>query len=577
MRARSDRALSAAFEADGYVVRQIERYGGHRGILARSRGDPDRSVIYVEGPAFVRGCLIGLLAGDKVERMAGQFVDNVVPAFVAPSLFRPFRFGRLKRRLMDILRDRCIRTHYRHPQDIPRYLKEEMKGIAAGCKARNPGTAVTYRELFLLNAGIDFLLSHVYTGAHIFDWVTRLAAFREAQRARSPLLRRLTAFVRTPRIKPWFFRVPFGCNAFSLGPGLTAGRRQLFGRDFMFPTASIFQDACCLVVYRPEGDEPDSDGSPLPVVSLTAPGLVGSVTAMNSRGVALGVDMMPAENCSVRRPGLNSLLLVRWCADHARSFDQGVDLVMQAQRGVSWLYLVAGEGRAAAIEAGMKVPSLDGLSYVPARCLPLLSGRPYEQVRSGAMVRESGYVPPLDLAELNGRLFALRRKPHSPEQERPDGRFHADGPAPWKQKAVPRSFYFPPQREILADLLIAGNQAITPEMRLCAMGAWVSLVGAGTEDDMQWRYDELASQIREALGPDRRRPRRITLEQAKALIDFLSPLRKHPSYYVRNPVDPKGTRIEGAVTLCDLSARVMHAYYGHYDSRWVRLTLPAYW
>jgi len=99
---------------------------------------------------------------------------------------------------------------------------------------------------------------------------------------------------------------------------------------------------------------------------------------------------------------------------------------------------------------------------------------------------------------------------------------------------VPRSFYFPPQRETLPDLLIAANQALTPEMRLCAMGSWVSLVTARSEDDLQWRYDdELAAQIREALGPDPDRPRRVSLEQARALIDFLSPLRRFPQYYAR--------------------------------------------
>ncbi len=579
MRGRSDRQLLAAFEADGYVVARTERYGGHRGILARSREDPDRTVIYVEGPPFARGYLVGLLAGDKVERMAGQFVDNVVPAFVAPSLFHPLRFRRLKRRLVNILRDRCLDVYDQNPRDIPDSLKEEIKGIAAGCKARNPQADVDYGELFLLNAGVDFLLSYVYTGAHIFDWITRLEAFLEAQRTRSPMMRRLAALVRAPRIRPWYFRVPYGCNAFALGRRLTRGHRQLFGRDFMFPTASVFHETCCLIVYGPEdrpGGARADRGRPLPVVSLTAPGLVGSVTAMNSRGVALGVDMLPGQNCNIRRPGLNSLLLVRWCADHARSFEEAVDLVVDAQRGVSWLYLVAGGDRAAAIEAGARVSALNGLAYVPARYLRLLSAHPYQRPREGAMVRDSGWVCPQGFAELNGRLFALRRKSHSPEQELPDGRYHTRASRPWKQKAVPRSFYFPPQRESLRDLLIAANQALTPEMRLCAMGSWVSLVSAGTEDDLQWRYDELASQIREALGPDPRRPRRVSLEQAKALIDFLSPLRKFPAYYAHNASSPKGRRIEGAITLCDLTTRVMHAYYGHYDDRWVRLTLPAY-
>jgi hypothetical protein len=251
-------------------------------------------------------------------------------------------------------------------------------------------------------------------------------------------------------------------------------------------------------------------------------------------------------------------------------------MVVEAQRGVSWLYLVAGGGRAAAIEAGVKVPRLEPLDYVAPRYRSMLSAIGAGQPREGAVVRENGYVPPPGLAELNHRLFAMRRKPHSPEQERPNGRFHTQASRPWKQKAVPRSFYFPPQRESLPDLLLAANQAITPGMRMCAMGSWVSLVSAGSEDDLQWRYDELASQIGEALGPDPRRPRKIGLEEARALIDFLSPLRRFPAYYEGNADTPKGKRIEGAITLCDLAARVMHAYYGAYDGTWVRLTLPAY-
>jgi hypothetical protein len=298
---------------------------------------------------------------------------------------------------------------------------------------------------------------------------------------------------------------------------------------------------------------------------------------MNGEGVAVGVDMLPAENCNFRRPGLNSLLLVRWCADRARSFDDAVEVIVGAQRGVSWLYLVADgkSGRAAAVEAGMTTDALRGLSYVPQRCRAVLERHAYGRAIRGVMVRSSGYRPPPDLAALNETLFAMFGKQHSAAQEAAGGRFHTRVREPWKQKVVPRSFYFPPQREHRRDLLVAANQALTPEMRLCSMGPWVSLVAAGREDDLQWRYDELTHQIRTALGPARR-PRRIGLDQAKALIDFLSPLRKFPSYYRHNAMTPRGRRIEGAVALCDLSRRVMHAYYGCYDETWVRLTLPRY-
>ncbi len=514
--------------------------------------------------------------------MASEFVDNIVPAFVAPALFHPLRFRRLKARLMDILRNRCVKTYYRHPDDIPASLKDELRGTVAGCKARNPATPVTFRELFLLNTGIDFLLSYVYTGVHLLDWIPDLDVFLEKLRGRSRLVRRLTAAIRVPRVRARHLRVPLACNAFFLGSSLTEDGGCYFGRDFMFATAGVFQDTCCLIVHNPSedaggrGDRRDAGGA-LPIVSLTAPGLVGSITAMNSEGVAVGVDMLPAENCNFRRPGLNSLLLARCCADRARSLEDAVDAIVGAQRGVSWLYVVADgkNGRAAAVEAGMTAEALRGLSYVPQRYRPVLEKHPYRDAIRGVMVRSSGYRQPSDLAALNETLFAMSGKRHSAAQEAAGGRFHSRVREPWKQKAVPRSFYFPPQREHSRDLLVAANQALTPEMRLCSMGPWVSLVAAAREDDLQWRYDELTHQIRAALGPPGR-PRRIGFEQARALIDFLSPLRKFPSYYAHNAATPRGRRIEGAVALCDLSRRVMHAYYGCYDETWMRLTLPRY-
>ncbi len=388
---RSDAELGAAFEADGYAVERIERYHGCRGILARSVLDPNRTALYVEGPARERGYLIGYLACERVERMASEFVDNVVPAFVAPALFHPLRFRRLKARLMDILRHRCLKTYYRHPDDIPECLKDELRGTVAGCRARNPATRVTYRELFLLNTGIDFLLSYVYTGVHLLDWVPDLDAFLAKLRGRSRLVRRLAAAIRVPRVRARHLRVPLACNAFFLGRSLTDDGGCYFGRDFMFATAAVFQDTCCLIVHNPledageggdrrdVGNDRQHASGALPIVSLTAPGLVGSITAMNVRGVAVGVDMLPAENCNFRRPGLNSLLLARRCADSARSLEDAVDTIVEAQRGVSWLYVVADgrSGRAAAVEAGMTTEALDGLSYVPQRCRSVLEKHPY--------------------------------------------------------------------------------------------------------------------------------------------------------------------------------------------------------
>ncbi len=574
MSVRSDAELEVAFQADGFQVERIQRYNGARGMLARSTSDSSKIALYVEGAPYERGYLVGNLAHDKVELMTTKYVDNIIPAFVAPRCFNALRFPRLKLRLMNILRDRCLRTYYGHPDDIPRYLKDEMMGIAAGCKAKNPHTPVTYRELFLLNTGIDFLLSYVYTGAHLFDWIDDLRAFLGRQKDRPSLSRRVASRIKVPRITSRDFRVPLACNAFFLAGSLTEGARHYFGRDFMFPTAGVFQDTCCLLITCPK----NGDGSALPVASVTAPGIVGSVAALNSEGVALGVDVVPGQNSNYHRPGLNSLMLVRYCADHAHSLADAGALMAAAQRGVSWLYVVADgkNGSAAVVEAGKTSTATDNRPYVPEEYRQFVDRLTYRPTWRGLMMRDSGYVPPADIAAVNASLFKLAGKPHSLDQEEAKGRYHTRKRKPWRQKAVPKAYYFPPPRESRPDLLIATNQFLTPEMRLCSMGSWVSMVAASRENDFQWRYDELSSQIREAIDSSASRGEKITLEQAKALVDFLSPLRRHPAYYARNASSAKGKRIEGAIALSELSERVLHAYYGYYDNNWLRLTLPRY-
>jgi hypothetical protein len=91
----------------------------------------------------------------------------------------------------------------------------------------------------------------VYTGVHLPDWVPDLDAFLRGLRGRSRLVRRLAAAIRVPRVRARHLRVPMACNAFFLGGSLTDTGSCYFGRDFMFATAAVFQDTCCLIVHNP--------------------------------------------------------------------------------------------------------------------------------------------------------------------------------------------------------------------------------------------------------------------------------------------------------------------------------------
>ena len=82
------------------------------------------------------------------------------------------------------------------------------------------------------------------------------------------------------------------------------GTGPLYARSFQLVTAEVFQDYQSMFIYIP------SDGR-IPTVSGAAPGLVGSITGMNSEGVVMGVDTLRSSLVNIEHTGINSALLVR--------------------------------------------------------------------------------------------------------------------------------------------------------------------------------------------------------------------------------------------------------------------------
>ncbi len=218
--------MESAFRTDGFeVVRHVQK-GERLGMLARHAwarntvtGAPKRAC-YVEGDGYTMGWLVGALAEPDVARMAGEFVENVAFAFFGSG---PAAREDTLRLLKDLVVRIITGASERMLPDIPAPLLAEIDGIVDGCRAANPATTVRRDRLLALNLGIDCLLAHIYTGT-LF-----------AERG----------------VHPGLLRTPIGCNAFSLS-GDAAGGRHFFGRDFMFPTADVFQDTAWLVIQRPE-------------------------------------------------------------------------------------------------------------------------------------------------------------------------------------------------------------------------------------------------------------------------------------------------------------------------------------
>jgi hypothetical protein len=564
----------------------------HRTARNTVTGEPKRA-FYVEGDAFTMGWLLGAMAEAAVARMATEFVENVAFAFFGSA--SPTR-DREHSRVKDLIVQIIAEASERMLPDIPAELVREIDGLVAGCRAARSGTRVDRSRLMALNLGIDSLLAHVYTG-RIFS---------------------------EKGVHPGLLRTPIGCNAYSLS-GDAAGGRHFFGRDFMFPTADVFQDTACLIVYNP--DTGAAGAAQRALVSQSAPGIVGTMTGMNASGVAIGVDMLPSVLCSPARPGLNSLLLIRDCMHRCGTADEVVERIADAPRGVSWLYPVADRsGRAFVVEAGRRLEPAEPFPYfecIPRQYRRRLPDRTYIRrsrerygtppPRHGLVARAADYRYPegyvadwneglwsafdrsafvklVDVAGdvvgaagdlLSGRAAGLWGRWKLEIEALVRGAAYSDTcfgergfiNRTWRDRNCPGPFYFAPQRESRPDVLVATNHCISPEMRLTSMSAWIALLAGGNQNDIQWRYDELNRQILDALDAA---PGGIDEGTAWQLIDFLNPNGRFPDYYNPGGRDWSGVQVHGSVSLCELTSGTMTSRFGYYGDPPVRITLASY-
>lgn len=546
--------LTRAFNADGYNVIKILNNFNRIGIMAEHKTATNydtgkkKKIYYIEGSNYEMGYLLGILAEKEISAMASDFISNLISGFIADSVKK--KRGIIQELLISILNKLSKDEFSRLPVEI----KEEMQGICDGCKRSNPRTKVDMKHLFALNAGIDILCSVIYTGGLLL---------------RSGL-----------DLKPDNFNIPIMCNAFVVFGDIT-GSEHYFGRDFMFSTASVFQDTAAHIIYNP-ADYPE--GKCLPFVSVTAPGMIGSISGMNINGVGVGVDMSPAANCDPKNVGINSILLTRLCVQFAQDANHAVEIIKGTQRGVSWNYIVADgkNDKACIVEAGSSNTDFNFLSYVPDDYRELLPDKDFisnhksEEYQNGLMVRWSDYEYPNKYLKFNNNLWQYYNQKKSARKEIYVDAFDEKGyinRTP-DEMNCPSTYYFAPQREALYNMVITTNHYIIPEMRLFAMYPWTSSVVGNKINDIQWRYDELNNQLLSTI----RQEGSIDYPTARKLIDYLAPYGKYPAYYAGNSRsrDGREIRIEGCTSIFDLKKLSVESHYGYYCDEWIKTSLPHY-
>ncbi|MFC2105815.1 hypothetical protein ACFLS0_03605 [Candidatus Bipolaricaulota bacterium] len=593
--------LREAFAKDGFEVVQAAFPDGrcpHLGLLAkhrtaRNRGAARKRAYYVEGSPWEMGYLMGRLAEPRIHEMSEDYIENFIRTML-PWVRKSKRSPRdwplytwLVKRVNDLV-----------PPGVPPHSAlspriEEIRGMVAGCISANPRTEVTEKRLWALNAGVDCLFSLFYQHG-----LLELLFGKKVERIENAI----------------------ACNSLAILND-AAEDGALFARDFMFPSCGIFQDAASLVMYNPLPKVPDGM---LPMVSVTAPGIVGSIAAMNTSGVAAGVNVARAAINDPGHLGANSLLLVRHAIESAPTIEGAVECIFDAPRGVSWLYPMAADGgdrrdRACVVEAGATPRDESGK---PTAILPFVDiprvelkedmALPSDQYlrnhrssaaeyRSGAMVRWEDYDDPCGergYHAFNERLWKRRLRSRLAWGEVKD-QFDREGRIVGRstQRRCPSGSYFAPLRGEPGNIVLSSNHYICPEMRLCAMDKWIDALEAKHADDSQWRYDTLnhlvqqTRWVNEKDGARRSAPKRLTFNDVKHLISFLEPecaigdcpyAVKTQCYHYRryeNPACKKAKRpiaIEGAVSVFNLKRRVIESYFGYYGDEWVKLRLLNY-
>ncbi len=196
----------------------------------------------------------------------------------------------------------------RNLKHVPEEFIEEMQGIADG--ATDAGYPTVLENVLLLNMGVDAGFSIIY-----------------------PLMAILESIPGIPLFIKDILEKFHSCNDFIVFGDATTDGRVLMGRDFQFSSYGFFEHK--LMIEQ----EPDEGYS---FVSCGTPGLVGTITGMNSRGIGVGGNMLTALDTSFEF-GMGELLTLRKVIQYGGELSEAIDIVRNTKRGVPWMYAI-GDG-----------------------------------------------------------------------------------------------------------------------------------------------------------------------------------------------------------------------------------------
>ena len=565
--------IEEAFKKDGFKVVGSATRNGKTGYVAEHEtainhlDGKKKRAYYLEGNSIQMGYQMGVMANEEVQYMAKDAIRELIAGFIKEEKDKDI--------IIDIILFIIRNLVLGAMSDIPFTYIQEMHGIVYGVNKVNMSKrkqTLQFEDVLMLNIGMDMMVAFMSNPGEL------IKLFAETKEAKE---KKVT-------LKESQLQYPHFCNAYSAFAGAVKDPNQhFFGRDWMLNAGDVLENCAALIVVKP------TDGRN-PLVYAAAPGLVGAALAMNSDGVAMGVDLVPAANSkSALDPGFNSILLVRDSIHRCSSTADVVDHMVKAPRGVPYIYPVADgkTNRSCIVEAGMKVKKLEPLSYVEKDLLPLLPTEKFLNENAvnpveGLVARWNDYKQSkVFMEKFNEGLFKNGGSTYNPSVWGEEGFVFKE---PFSDSNSFGFDYFVPERVEKSDFIIATNSWLTPPMNICSMNEFIMNAQKAFWSDPQWRYDLINKNILANYG-------KIDWDIAWKIIDLLSPttgLGEGKKYYTiegtpwKLPVvkykDSDGKeqqtwRVDGMTNLCELkSEKKVRSLYGTYADEVVEITLPNY-
>ncbi len=559
----------------GYLAEYQDLANGHK---------MPKYCLVLTGKPFSMGYQAGFLLPKRTHAMLTDFMRRIALSELLGMLGIDIDpDSDLAEDIFEAFYDETVKNYNSRVQAyIPDYLKDEMHGLVQGVRDKGYDD-VDFDQVLLLNQGVDstyFFLASLFNKVPDDpndDWDAHemaLNLFSDIlEKARKQGIANNGSKLSGLNLTDSSL-MRFGCNEFVVSGSATNGGQTYHGRDFMFGTANVYQDAACVMVYLPD--------SGYPFVTVAPPGFVGQAVGINIDGLSIGMDVCQGAAFG-KDPGVGCMLVARHVLQQCPDLSSAIDTVKAMPRGVPWIYVIGDDetdpnyGCGVVLEVGRSDdmdPEL-GADFNGLNVLPWwqqLSLYASIDARDGVLFNDNfdDILPEYP----DDGIMIRSAKWQFPEEFEGMGMTFDDPP---DFSGLDLGVYFPPQREDKDDVVIATNHFILPRMRFTQQDPIVRLLyGAGPLAESIWRYDTMVDYITDNLygnidffGYDTEMPAEGS---AAWIIDFLNTNGENEWFYG----EPTNQEVHGHHVIMNNTTKELKGLFGYMTDPWVGIDLQKF-